>query len=269
MEDRPWYAGPTGWLVDLGTSLPIPSSLPSLPIPSGLRRLPADLAVPVFDTARRIGALPIEPLFAVLRAGLVGRRIETSLAGERLAFTVTGIDARFDPVSAAIGQADDVSFSGGDVEYDDLRATSVTVRPRHVHTRLAFDPLLVAAPVDIVVVAEWDQVQVLLRRHLGGIDIESLGGTRVRLRTHGTKARHGWVDVELAVAGGRLELRPTAAGWGDWLPQRRFKGDRAIPISTALSENVRITEVSASDDEVTVVLRLDEWSMAYSRLLSF
>lgn len=249
MADQPWYTSPAGWWQELGSTIP---------------------AIPGYGTARRLGArLPIEPLFDVLTPRLVGKRIETRLGGSPLTFTVTGLDTRFDPIGAALGQADEVAFTAGDVEFEGLSATRVAVHPRNVHTRLSLNPTLVAAPVDVVVETNWDQVQLLLQRHLGQVDVEPLGEQRARLRPTGERSRRGWVDVDVAVVDGRVELRPTAAGWGESLLRRRVQRIPAIPLPTALGDGVRIVDVRVAPESVRAVLRVDEWSIAYTRLLSF
>ncbi|UQE75478.1 hypothetical protein [Gordonia sp. PP30] len=242
MTSQPWYTSPLGWLAGLGSNLP------------------------GYDTAIR---LPIEPLFGALRATLIGRRIETTLGGSPLAVVVSDLEASFDPVSTAFGQIDDVLITSDDIEFDGLRARRVEVRPRNVHTRPGFSPTLVAAPLDVLIEADWNQVQALLRRHLGRVDVEPLGGQRARLRPTGHRSRHGWLDVDLQVVNGRVELHPAHAGWGESGLRRRLRAVPAIPIPTALGDAVRIVDLAVDRDAVTVALRVDQWSIGYGRLLSF
>ena len=132
--------GPSEWLLGLGSL-----------VPGG------------YDAAMRLGARStIEPLFDALSARLVGRRVRATVAGRDVALTVTDVHARFDPLGAILGQADDVAVTAEDVDFGGVRAAHTVVRAYNVHTRPGINPVLVAAPIQVEVTSDWEQVNVLL-----------------------------------------------------------------------------------------------------------
>lgn len=236
--------GPTGWLQGLGSL-----------VPGG------------YDAAMRFGARStIEPLFDALSARLVGRRVRATVAGRDVALTVTDVHARFDPLGAILGQADDVSFTAEDVDFGGVRAAHTVVRAYNVHTRPGINPVLVAAPIQVEVTTDWEQVNALLAQQDVGFRLEPCGVGRVRVRSL-TRGRRGWFEATVDVQGGRVVLVPAAVGWGR-LARRRFSGRRRIPVPTGLGPGVRIVEAGTDGKIVTAVIRIDQWSVEYGRLLS-
>ncbi len=257
VPEPPWYMSPAGWLTELG------SSMHGREIPPRLATLPG-------VNAPRLGPpLSIERLFDTLRTQVVGKRIETTLADKPVAFTIDDLDADFDPFGAAMGQVNDLSFAAVEPVFDGLGAQRFTVTARNVHTRPAINPVLVAAPLEVVVVADWPQTTAFLKQYVDKLEIEPLGTQQLRVRYNGRRSRSGWVDARLVVDGGRIELRPLAAGWGQWLRRDRLSAISSIPIATAVGEGVRVVDLTVDRKEVTAVLRIDEMSIPYGKLLSF
>lgn len=243
-SEQNWMSGPAGWLQGLGSL-----------VPGG------------YDAAMRLGARStIEPLFAALRSRLVGRRVRATVAGRDIALTVTDVRARFDPLGAILGQADDVSFTAEDVEFGGVQAAHLVVRADNVHTRVGINPVLVAAPIHVEVTTDWEQVNALLSQQDVDFRLEPCGVGRVRVRPR-TRVRRGWFESTVGVEEGRVVLTPDAMGWGRFV-RRRFSGRRPIPVPTSLGPGVRIIEAGTDGAIVTAVIRIDQWSVEYGRLLS-
>lgn len=236
--------GPAGWLQSLGSL-----------VPGG------------YDAAMRLGAQStVEPLFDALSARLVGRRVRATVAGREVVMTVTDVRAHFDPLGAILGQADDVSFTAEDIDFGGVRATHAMVRADNVHTRPGINPVLVAAPIQAEVTTDWGQLNELLTQQDVGFRLAPCGAGRVRVQSLTGRGR-GWFESAVDVQEGRVVLLPDAVGWGR-LVHRRLTGRRRIPVPTGLGPGVRIVEVGTDGEIVTAVIRIDQWSVEYGRLLS-
>lgn len=256
--EQPWYLSPAGWLLELGSAMHGADAAPHLP-----------LALPGIDTTARLGTGSIERLFDTLKTQVTGKRIETTLGDKPVAFTIDDIDARFDRFGAAMGQVNGLSLTAFEPVFDGLHARRFTVSAHNVHTRPSINPIVVAAPLEVVVVADWPQATALLKHYADKVEIEPLGEQRLRVRYNGTRTRNGWVDTRLVSEGGRIELRPLAAGWGRWLRRGGLTAISSIPIATAVTDGVRVVDLTVDSETVTVVLRIDEMSIPYRKLLAY
>ena len=208
---------------------------------------------------------PLEALVYAARAGMIGRRVETGSGDRRIAFTLSELDASFDPLGANAGQADNVSLAADAVEYAGLEVVRVVARLRNVHTRIGLRPELVCAPVDLDVTVAGEQAASLLRRYAPRLAASFVapGQMRLRMRKH---PRWGWLDVRPVVVQGRVTLRPVALGWRkrEWRFKHRVV---AMTLPTRLPEGVRITDLTVVPDTLTLNVRVDEWRVEYSRIL--
>ena len=247
MADDFWMLRPVGWLSGIAPSI---SSIPGL------------------ETAITWGRRsPLELLFDGLASTVVGRRRSVTAGGVPVSFTLASIDARFDVLGSAMAQVDDIEIEAIDVDYDGLRASSVSVEPRNLHIRTGDAPTLVSAPVDFTVVTDWDQVNELVRRYAGRLKIAPLGGDRVRLQ-HARGPRWSSIEVEVAVEGGRIMLYPHSEAPVGRSILGKLRSLGGVPLPTGLGPSVRIVGLTITEDAVTARLRLDEARVGYSVLWS-
>jgi hypothetical protein len=207
----------------------------------------------------------LEVLFENVRSGLVDRRVETLAGDSRLAFTLSALDARLDPLATAVGQADDVSVEAKDVEWSGVHFAAVTAALNNVHTRVGTRPALVCAPVDLTAVVTIAQAISYIERSLPRVTASCVdeGQARLRLRRYPT---WGWVDVRVAVLSGRVTVQPLAVGWRkrSWLFKRRLPSKT---VALNIPDNARIIGLDVQPSDVTIRVRIDYWRFDYTRIL--
>jgi hypothetical protein len=207
----------------------------------------------------------LEALFENARSGLIGRRVDTRIGNDRLAFTLSALDARLDPMATAVGQADDVSLAARDVEWSGVHFTEVTATLDNVHTRVGTRPALVCAPIDLTAVVASEQAISFLTRRLPKLSARCVdaGQVRLRLRRHPT---WGWIDVRVAALSGQVTLQPLAVGWR----KRSWRFKRRLPskaIALKLPDNARITGLDVEPSGLTIKVRIDQWRLEYNQIL--
>ena len=245
--------GPTPWWDPLGFWAR--SGFGDIDLPGGnLPGLPAQWNLP-------------QTLLDLLRSRLVGRAVSFGEGRDAVAFTLTSLEASVDQVAAVSGQVDDVQLGAEGVTWRGVRFERVIVRLRNYHTRVRARPVVVAAPVDVTAVLSSETLDAVLARVAPSWSCEVTTGGEVRLRWS-RRPTWGHLQVQVGVADGVLVLRPRAVGRGHrarrvarWIPSVRR------PLS--LPERVRLTGLEGGAGEVVVHLRVDEWSLDLSRLVSW
>lgn len=208
---------------------------------------------------------PLEPLFDAVRSTLVGTRVETTTGGRVLGFTLREMNARFETLGSAAGQAEDVSFSAEDVVYDGLRVDRVNVTARNVHTRIGVNPVLVTAPLDIELSGSWHQVNALLQRYASDFLIEPTGSQRARVRL-AQHPRWGWLDVGVETDAGAVGLRLLRIGRGTRSLGRGGRRVPVVPLPVSIDAGVRIIDLTIDRELVTAVIRVDAIRVEYARV---
>jgi hypothetical protein len=209
---------------------------------------------------------PLQAVVDGLRTALVGRPVRVPVGAERLAFTLSVLEARADPMAAATGQLDDVRVEAEQVTWGSYRFASVSAQLRNVHTRMRVRPLLVSAPVDVRVVVEADHASALLGSMVPAVRMEVTDDALLRVRWT-RRPDLGWVAVRPAVEQGRLVVRPTGLGRGG----RAWGTGRQLPALRPrldLPETMRLTQVAVRPAAVELAVRVDEWRLDYLEVAS-
>lgn len=148
-------------------------------------------------------------LFETARRYLVGRSFTVRTNAGDLRLTLTGLDARLDPLALSVGQLDDVRIVAENLRFRDHRIARATVLARNVHVRPATVPELVAAPVELTITLDAETVTDLLRRRVpwlaAEVDAHATAGLRWQRRPD-----LGWVEVDVDADGMTLWCRPRA-----------------------------------------------------------
>jgi hypothetical protein len=179
----------------------------------------------------------------------------------RLAFTLSTLEGRADPMAAASGQLDEVRVEAQQVSWESYRFARVSAHLRNVHTRMRSGPVVVSAPVDVRVVVEAEAASALLQTAMPAVHVEITDDARIMARWS-QRPGLGWVQVRPAIEQGRLVIRPVALGRGrrGWRTERRLP---ALRPRLDLPETMRLTFVEARPAAVELGVRVDEWRLDY------
>ena len=204
---------------------------------------------------------PLQSVVDGLRTALVGRPVRLPVGSERLAFTLSALEGRADPMAAASGQLDEVRIEAEQVAWGAYRFALVSAQLHNVHTRMRTRPVVVSAPVDVRVVLAADAASALLQTAIPAVQVEITDDALVRARwSH--RPGLGWVQVRPAVEQGRLVVRPTGLGRGrrGWATSTRLP---ALRPRLDLPETMRLTLVETRPAAVELGVRVDEWRLDY------
>lgn len=208
----------------------------------------------------------LQAMFDAVRSGLVGHPVALGSGENRVAFTLTSLEASVSHMAAASGQVDDVSLSVEDFTWRSFNCAKVSARLGNFHTRLRSRPILVAAPIDVTAVLTGRALDAVFVRHAPRFQCEITQAGDLRLR-RANRPGWGYVQVVPAVEEGALLLRPTGVGRGAHLWRL---GRRVLPIRPRLDlpDWVRLTGVELHSDSLELHLRVDEWTLDSRELLS-
>jgi len=209
----------------------------------------------------------LQPLLDGVRAGLVGRPVVIGAGTNRVAFTLSSLEATVGQMAAASGQADDVRLSAEDIEFRRYQFASVSAQLYNVHSRLRARALLVSAPIDVSLTMTGERLTTMLADHVPAVRIEISDAGRMLLRP---ARRPQWLCIEVrpAVEKGALVVRPT--GWGGRARMWRFRWKVIrVRLNLALPDGVRITAVKVHPNRLEVHLRVDEWKLDLSEVAAF
>ena len=208
----------------------------------------------------------LQAAFDAVRSRMVGRPVAVGSGANRIAFTLTSLDATVGHMAAASGQVDDVSLTAKDVTWRSFRFTKVAVRLGNFHTRFRTRPVLVSAPVDVSAALTGEALDTVLAKLAPAYRCEITGNGDLRLR-RARRPRWGYVQVSPSVEHGALVLRPTGLGRGErpWRLRRRL-----LPIRPRLNlpDWVRLTGADVQAGSLEVQFRIDQWIVDSAELMS-
>ncbi len=213
------------------------------------------------------GRTALQGLLEEVRAQLVGRRLTFGSGADALTLTLDDVAADPDPLLLAVGQLGEVTLTAKEVHWRDFEFVGARANARNTHTRPGARPLLIAAPVDLVVTVSDAQLSRLVAERSSRVEIQITDDARVvaRLRRHPT---WGWLEVEPSVEGRRVMFRPLRVGTSrralrilPTLPHAHF----ALPIEDGL----HVTRLEVGSGSLDVHVRLSEWRLDYLDSLSF
>ena len=255
-----------------GTSRWDPFGLRHLLLPSAAQvaqvgRVAGPLAMHAGNLSMLGGRTALQGLLGVVRARLVGRRLTFGSGADALTLTLEDVTASADPLLLAVGQLGEVTLTATQVQWRDFEFDSARATAHNTHTRPGARPLLIAAPVDIVVTVTDAQLSRLVAERSPRVELQITEDARVmaRLRRHPT---WGWLEVEPSVEGRRVLFRPLRVGTSrkasrilPTLPQVHF----ALP----LGDGLQITRLEVGSGALDVHVRMSECRLDYLDSLSF
>jgi hypothetical protein len=210
----------------------------------------------------------LQALLDGVRAGLIGRPVAIGAGTNRVAFTLSSLEATIGQMAAASGQADDVRLSAENIEFREYQFASVSAKLHNVHSRLRTRALLVSAPIDVSLTMTGQRLTTLLADHVPAVRVEISDAGRMLVRP-ARRPHLLCVEVRPAVEKGALVIRPT--GWGRRARMWRFRW-KVIPVrlNLALPDGVRITAVRVHPNRLLEVrFRVDEWKLDLSEVAAF
>ena len=110
------------------------------------------------------GRTALQGLLEEVRAQLVGRRLTFGSGADALTLTLDDVAAHADPLLLAVGQLGEVTLTATQVQWRDFEFVAARATARNTHTRPGARPLLIAAPVDLVVTVSDAQLSRLVAR---------------------------------------------------------------------------------------------------------
>jgi hypothetical protein len=231
----------------------------------------AQVARPLAAQATGLGGLGartmLNGLVDAVRSRLLGRRVTVGPTDGRVSLILTSLDVPTDPLSIAAGQLEWATLVAEDVEWRGQRFPTARAELHNVHTRPGTRPLLVAAPVDLVIVMPGERVAELVEQRVPRVLVEITEEASMRLRLR-RRPGWGWVDVHPHAEGSRVLLRPTVAAVGS--RERTFR--RTFPrvhFGVGLGEGMRIASLELRPGAIEVRVRVDEWRVDLAESLAF
>ena len=213
------------------------------------------------------GRTALQGLLEEVRAQLVGRRLTFGSGADALTLTLEDVAADPDPLLLAVGQLGEVTLTAKQVQWRDFEFVAARATARNTHTRPGARPLLIAAPVDLVVTVSDAQLSRLVAQRSSRVELQITEDARVvaRLRRHPT---WGWLEVEPSVEGRRIMFRPLRVGTSR-------KASRILPtlphvhFALPLADGLHVTRLDVGSASLDVHVRLSEWRLDYLDALSF
>jgi hypothetical protein len=202
-------------------------------------------------------------LFLTLRRLVVGRRLTVRLADGDLSLTITEFDTRLDLRGLSVGQLNDVRLEARDLHWNGHRFETASAVLHNVHVRASVPPVLVAAPVELVLELPAPVLDELFRwaaPRLAG-EVGPDGIARLSLaRRKGS----GHVEIETRIDGSTLWITPRAI-----VRRRRWALPRQTPGYPVrlpeLPRGLQLTSVDLAPAVVRLTGTLPQWRMALPR----
>jgi len=198
-----------------------------------------------------------------VRSRFLGRRLTVRLPDSEVTFTLDHVNAPIDVLRLTAGQLDEVVLTASGVRWNGIELSRAVATLRNAHVRPGPTPVLVLAPVDLLVRAEGEVVAQLVsgRRPSLHVAVSEAGVLSVSWFRRRSWAR---LEVEAGADGRRIWVRPVALVVGS----RRWRCRRDLPrlsITVPLpSDALRLVNLEPTDGGVQVRLRWDEWVLPLS-----
>ena len=213
------------------------------------------------------GKTALQGLLDAVRGRLVGRRLTFGSGADALTLTLEDVTATADPLLLAVGQLGEVTLTAKQVQWREFEFVAAHATARNTHSRPGARPLLIAAPVDLVVTVSDAQLGRLVGQRSARVDVQITDDARVvvRLRRHPT---WGWLEVEPSVEGRRLLFRPVRLGISR-KTSRSLPTLPHLPFALPLGDDLHVTRLEVRSGSLDVHVRLSEWRLDYLDSQSF
>ncbi|WP_326546653.1 hypothetical protein QGN32_24100 [Mycolicibacterium sp. ND9-15] len=197
-------------------------------------------------------------LFMTVRRLVVGRRLSVRVDSADVTLTVTEFDSRLDVRALSVGQLNDVRLAARDIRWNGAAFDHATAVLHNVHMRPTAPPVLVAAPVELMLEVPAPVLDDVFRwaapRLSGAVGAD--GVARLRLARRPTA---GHLEVDARMDGSTLWLKPRflALGRTRWpLPVRTPAYPVRLP---GLPPGVQLTGISFAPGVVRLSASVAEW----------
>ena len=219
----------SGWIRGdwIGKQLGIPS-VPGVAKSMGaLQRLLGAAVGTTTDLGSIAPPIIVEQLIELARDRLVGRLLTLETRSGEVRCVVGRIDASPSPVGLAVGQLGDVNVTATDVRWERGRLDEVEIRFGNVHVQPALQPIIVAAPVEVIARVHGETVVDLVAERVPRAVVELAGDS---VMTVGLAGHHrmGQAEVVPRLVGGQVRLVATAVR----VAGRRLAYRRGVPVAS-------------------------------------
>lgn len=232
--------------------------------PRSLRRFapihPIDMLASLWSSAAVSGGAvaAYRTLFMTVRRLVVGRRLTVRLDESDLVLTVVEFDSRLDVRGLSVGQLTDVRLAARDIRWRAQTFDYAAAELHNVHISPTVPPVLVAAPVELVLEVPAPVLDDLFRwaapRLCGEVGADGVA----RLRAVRSPAA-GHLEVDARLDGATLWLRPR----GLVLRRSRWTLPRRTPAYPVrlprLPRDVQLTGISFAPGVVRLSASVAEW----------
>jgi hypothetical protein len=255
-----WFDGRDEKVADMpddqdggGTSRWDPFGLRHLLLPSAAQvaqvaQVAGPLAMHAGNLSMLGGRTALQGLLGVVRARLVGRRLTFGSGADALTLTLEDVGADADPLLLAVGQLGEVTLTAKQVQWREFEFDSARATARNAHTRPGTRPLLIAAPVDLVVTVSDAQLSHLVAERSPRVELQ--------------------ITEDARVVGRRVMFRPVRLGTSR-------KASRILPtlphvhFALPLGDDLHVTRLEVGSGSLDVHVRMSEGRLDYLDALSF
>jgi hypothetical protein len=235
--------------------------------PPSLRRFdpfrPVDMLTSLWSSAAMApvssgAAAAYRTLFMTVRRLVVGRRLTVSLDQGDLTLTITEFDSRLDVRGLSVGQLNDVRLAACDIRWGPSEFEHATAVLHNVHMRPTVPPVLVAAPVELMLEVPTPVLDDLFRwaaPRLAG-EVGTDGVARLRMAR---RPAAGHLEVDARLDGSTLWLTPRRLV----LRRSRVRVPRRTPSYPVrlpeLPQGVLLTGISFAPGVIRLSASVAEW----------
>jgi hypothetical protein len=249
----------SGWMRGewIGKQMGIPSMVPGVAESMNAMQRLFGAAVGTKDLGSMAPPLVVGQLIELARDRLIGRSLTLQTRSGEVRCVLRSIDASPSAVGLAVGQLGDVNVTATDVQWERGRLDEVEIRFGNVHVRPAMQPVIVAAPVEVVARVHADTVVDLMADRVPRAVVELAGDSVVTVGLAGHR-RMGRAEVVPRLVGDHVRFVATAVR----VAGRRFGYRRGVSMASVdlprLRSGFRANDVVVDGSTVVITGSIPE-----------